>query len=70
MQAFSDPADFVSGRQASATAGTSGEFIVYRARYTQGFITPVAALSQLLLGRDAIPPITHTVTLVAQNEPF
>lgn len=70
VQAYSDAAGLVSGSGGTASAGASGEFVEYRATYTQGFITPAAALFRLLAGRDITPSITHTANLVAQNEPF
>lgn len=75
-QVVTDPAVLATRCPSAAPDGTSGQvggsaqLVRYCVRYRQDFITPVASLSRMLVGYDAIPPVTHTASLVVQNEPF
>lgn len=63
-QAYSSPISYGAGGSAVASTGSSGQLVLYTVSYTQSFLTGLPAA---VLGHGAI---THTASLIVQNEPF
>ena len=63
-QAYAGPISYGAGGSAVASTGSSGQLVIYTVSYQQSFFTKLPAT---VLGYGSI---THTATLIVQNEPF
>lgn len=63
-KAYASPLSYGAGGSTIASTGSSRQLVIYTVSYQQTFFTGLAAT---VLGYSSI---THTATLIVQNEPF